>query len=119
MPARHRYGRSALDEGRMTAKRYKISCCVPYCPRTFRKSSPWAETICGKHYRRIPLPMRKAYKRAVFNYDGRVWPHGVPRWLDQSKISTDKAALATRIDRMWERLKREACARATDLGDFL
>jgi hypothetical protein len=126
MPAGLRLRRATLDPGCMIAtKPYRIQCCVAHCPRAVMCVSPTSETICGRHWRRIPIKMRRAYTRASWRYD----PHAqakVPRYVypkrplreGESRCWTEDS-LWNAVERLWRRLKHEARARATDLGDFL
>lgn len=76
----------------------RIRCCVPYCRRTTGK--PVGEWICGNHWPLIPKDRRRAWGRLK-----RLW-----RRLPQNVV------LSSRLDVVWENLKRTAIDRAAGIG---
>ncbi len=92
-------------------------CCVPFCRRTTRR--PNVEWLCGPHYRRVPLRMRRVYLRARVRALGFAelaeWKRP-PRYITAAFYGPDLSSRG--FYRLWDRIKREAVARATDLGSF-
>lgn len=88
----------------MTALR--IPCCIPFCTRTFKcEGEGGYEIMCGKHWRLIPLPMRKAFTRKQRWEAGKPYARKAPpkRILLRFEDEAERARM-----RLWRRCKREA-----------
>lgn len=88
----------------------RIACCVPFCPRTFKCEGDCNyEIMCADHWRAIPLPMRKAFKRAQRWEVGKPYARKYPpkaRW-HRFEDDIERARM-----RLWRRCKRAAIERA-------
>jgi hypothetical protein len=80
----------------------RISCVVPFCRRTMKRTAKHhdlSEWMCGRHWRLIPKIKRQVYGRIM-----RQWRR------------FRRAGDVARADRIWFRLKREAIERAGGIG---
>lgn len=82
----------------MSTGRLRITCCVPYCRRTYRNDEGFAEWICGDHWRAVPKDQRRAWARLR-----RRRRRGMP-------MAPERGA------RLWARLKRAAIEAALGIG---
>lgn len=70
--------------------------------------------ICAEHWRRVPLARRKVWNRIRFAQDPdyrRKW-RKPPRWLAGISRGALLPRDVTALDRLWDRLKRDAIERA-------
>lgn len=89
----------------------RIRCLVPHCRRTFKSDGGDDEVICGKHWRAIPLAIRKAktdahriYRRRFGSNPFWSYPAGSPERIacveaGQACADTWKAAKEAAIER--------------------
>lgn len=77
----------------------RIACCVPFCRRTTGRTE-FSEWLCGDHWRLIDKRRRQVYGRYMRQW--RRYSHG--------KI------VPQAVDRIWNRLKREAIERAAGIA---
>lgn len=93
----------------------RIPCCVPFC-RRWRRGDPSKSTwMCWDHWKRIPLVRRKAYFRAVAErMPSWLRERGhTPRWmLPRSRRVGEMPRSIQALDRLWDRMKRDAIERA-------
>lgn len=93
----------------------RISCCVPFCRRTFKNDEGCTEVICGKHWR-LAAPHLRRRKTKLFRLyrkrfgDTPFWeyPAGSPKRLEAVKI--DRLC-----DRAWKICKKQAIERAAGI----
>ena len=93
----------------------RVSCCVPFCRRTFKNPDGHTETLCGKHWRMASPTKRarksrlgRAYKRRFGNNGYWAYPPG-----------SEKRIAAAKLDRLcrkaWEACKRQAIERSAGI----
>lgn len=76
----------------------RISCCVPFCQRTWKGDERAIEWICRAHWAPIRLARRKVYRRALIAF--------------KDDPSDENRTIA--ID-LWGAMKREAIERAAGI----
>lgn len=112
----------------------RLTCCVPFCRRTYRNDRGYAEWICGPHWRGVPLRYRrfkakagKAYVFAVaacevINTEGyefaKLHDGGISdEIMDRFSAAWDRRKLKRQqADRAWDRCKRIAIERAMGIA---
>ncbi len=93
----------------------RISCCVPFCRRTYRNDEGYAEHLCGNHWRLADKYLRRRrgklehrYRRKFGNTAFWEYPAGSPERLE-----------AVKLDRIcgkaWEACKKQAIERAAGI----
>lgn len=93
----------------------RISCCVPFCRRTFKNDEGHTEVICRKHWR-LASPYMRCRKTKFFRlYRKRFgetpywqYPAGSPQRLEALRI--DKIC-----ERIWKACKKQAIERAAGI----
>jgi len=89
----------------------RISCCVPFCRRTFRKLDH-VEVVCGKHWRLVSPVLRRRKAKLYRMYRKRFGDKGY--W--EFPPGSEKRIEAIRLDRLcgeiWKRCRNQAIERA-------
>lgn len=94
----------------------RLSCCVPFCRRTFRndkKGTPWPKgsiIMCGKHWRMAPAEMRANDKRL------RRMLRNIGRLVPSPKARRMWDLVARWHNENWERARKAIVERAAGIG---
>jgi hypothetical protein len=92
---------SIRQEGKAMSER--LACIVPFCKRTRKPYSDEPEEwICDRHYKAIPLPMRREYEAAWADADAA------------DKRKSDDWSIYRRVTDAFEHCKAEALKRAME-----
>lgn len=111
----------------------RITCCVPFCRRTYRNDEGFVEWICAPHWRAVPLRYRRFRRKARNAYDAAqalidaINAEGYEfakandgcistEIMDRFSAAWDRCKrMRQRSDRAWERCKRIAIERGMGL----
>lgn len=93
----------------------RLSCCVPFCRRTFKNDEGHEETICGKHWRLSDQHLRRRRTKMERRYRKRFGKNGYWEYPAGSPARIEAVRLWNIIDRLWERCKRQAIERAAGI----
>lgn len=94
----------------------RLSCCVPFCRRTFRndkKGTPWPKgstIMCGKHWRTGPADLRRRDKEL------RRLLRKIERLMDVKKARRLWRIVARWHDQNWHQCRRAIVERAVGIG---
>lgn len=112
----------------------RISCCVPFCRRTYRNDEGFAEWICAPHWRGVPLRYRRFRRKVRAAHDAAgvvcdaINTEGYEfaklhdgsisnEIMDRFSAAWDRRKLKRRqADRAWDRCKRIAIERAVGIA---
>ncbi|BEV44742.1 hypothetical protein [Afipia carboxidovorans] len=96
----------------------RIACCVPFCRRTCRNDSGFAEWICGKHWALVSKTTKRR-RRLADRARERANRRFEQQYRDQdgcTESQLNRALAATDLSAaLWRRCKREAIERAMGL----
>ncbi|MBB3411230.1 hypothetical protein FHT87_005183 [Rhizobium sp. BK316] len=76
----------------------RLSCCVPFCGRTWKGDERAVEWICRSHWTSIRMERRKVYRKAIGAFKA-----------DPNDLNRTKAI------RLWNAMKREAIEKAAGI----
>lgn len=112
----------------------RLTCCVPFCRRTYRNDEGFAEWICAPHWRAVPLRYRRFRRKARNAYDaaqarcdaigaeGYEYAKANDACISDEIMERFSAASGRRklkrqqADRAWDRCKRIAIERAMGIA---
>ncbi|NTA34361.1 hypothetical protein G6K96_21755 [Agrobacterium vitis] len=93
----------------------RISCCVPFCRRTYHNRDGYKTWICAAHWRRVPRTLRAEYAAEMRHVRKIITRKPLYReyWKYPGGSSDRLAAVAMwkRLDGLWDR-----CAEAAITG---
>jgi hypothetical protein len=94
----------------------RTRCLVPFC-RVTTARSVGSEWICGKHWRAVPISLRRRMRRWHRRYH-KEFPGDDAHWKHApgSRKRLMGVKLANICDKLWERAKRIAIEAATGIG---
>jgi hypothetical protein len=80
----------------------RVQCCAPFCWKAW-KGEPEVEQLCGPHYRRVGLALRKEYEAA--------WEDAEREEKLSGSYGDVSAAVALRVTLAWDAVKADIAAK--------